>query len=86
MHIGLGFGNVYIVLFYTFHLFSSFLLKTFREIKVYAMDLIEIAPFNLIITYHDQETSFLPSYYGSFELMLPCLATYTFEELEAWKN
>jgi len=50
------------------------------------MDLLEIAPFNFIITYHVQEKSFLPSYYGSFEKMLPCLVAYTFEELETWKN
>jgi hypothetical protein len=42
-----------------------------------------IAPFNFIITNHVQETSFLPSYYGSFEKVLPYLAAYTFEELEA---
>ena len=33
MNIALGFGNVDIIQFYTFHLFSSFLLMTFREIK-----------------------------------------------------
>jgi hypothetical protein len=47
---------------------------------------LEIAPFNLIITFHDQETSFLPSYYGSFEKMPPCLVAYTFKELETWRN
>jgi hypothetical protein len=47
---------------------------------------LKIAPFNLIIACHDQETSFLPSYYGSFEKMLPCPAAYTFEELKARKS
>jgi hypothetical protein len=45
-----------------------------------------IAPFNLIIANHVQETSFLPSYYESFGKVLPCPVAYTFEVLETWKN
>jgi hypothetical protein len=45
-----------------------------------------IAPFNLIIANHVQETSFLPSYYESFGKVLPCPVAYTFEVLEVDKN
>ena len=38
MHTVLGFGNVCIIQFCTFHLFGSFLLKTFQEIEESAMD------------------------------------------------